>query len=757
MSSDNGIMRFNKTTGDVNIYLENNGLPALEFNTISHYQDEQGKIYFGSLNGFTVFNPKDFHNNYLNNKQILINNFTYLDHHTKKVEDKTLNLINTKEIVMEAGDLFAELEFVLCDFDFPKEVSYKWRIEGLDNEWHYQTDNKIKLATLPYGHYNLQIMARNAMGVWSNNFLQLKLKVNPPFYLTFWFFTLVAIALIIIINFSFKRRINFLREREKLNNLLQISSMKDKFFTQISHEIRTPLTLIVNPLKRVLSARQFGQADAQADIMLLETANDNAGRLLKTVNELLDLSKLDSGMSKINNEIVNISKLLVQNFAAFDGKAHMKQIQYELKTELDKNTYLLLDKNRLDKIINNLLSNAFKFTPNGGQITLQAKLQNNVLNIQVTDTGIGISEADADHIFERFFQSDKYSGTNEGGTGIGLAYCKEMILQMAGTISFTSEPGKGTCFNLTIPVEIAKVPNAHIEDTDLNNELNYIPKTLNATYAQKPKPIFDPYKFSVIIAEDNIELGNYLEILLQDNYNIFKALNGLEALAILEKNTSIDNKRCIILSDIMMPVMDGLALLQTIKAHEKLNHIPFIILTAALNQDLKMSALRIGVDDYLLKPFNDEELLIRLDQLLARNETRQSIELEENTQNIENEDIESTNATKTAIHSPAQQIWLAHLEKVVLENINNHLLSVEWLADEMAMSRRQLLRRIKELTALTAQEYINEVKLNKAKQLLEEGNVASVKEVALQVNFNNISYFSTQFKNRFGKSPSAYL
>ncbi len=533
-----------------------------------------------------------------------------------------------------------------------------------------------------------------------------------------------------------------------------MGQMKDKFFTHISHELRTPLTLIVNPLKRILADIKDKQLPGN-DKILLETANENAGRLLKMVNELLDLSKLDFGKLNLQNEEVQLNNFIKKCFTVFEGVAQLKQMHYQFKTDIPDDVLVLLDKNKLEKIINNLLSNAFKFTPAQGYIRLECSLTNNLLSIKIQDSGKGISPKDVPHIFERFFQSDASAGTNEGGTGIGLAYCREMTTQMGGNITFETELGKGTCFTVTLQ---ANSINKH--NTDISTEI-----TLNSDTGlygiHTPKfdaQGYDPDKFTLLIAEDNVTLQEYLANLLKVDYNIVLANNGREALDILSNKKDINLSKCLIISDIMMPVMNGIDFLQQIKTSEQFSQIPFIILTAGINKELKLSALRIGVDDYLIKPFDDDELLIRVEQLLARGMNKyyyHTEEVEGTDTPLTTEEVDSRIEKRDL--SAAQQNWLANLEKVVIDNLNNHLLSVEWLADEMALSRRQLLRKITDATGLTAQEYINEVRLSTAKTLLEEGSVASVKEVAQKVNFNNISYFSTQFKNRYGKSPSEYL
>ncbi|MCG8327737.1 MAG: ATP-binding protein [Chitinophagales bacterium] len=518
--------------------------------------------------------------------------------------------------------------------------------------------------------------------------------------------------------------------------LRSLDQLKSRFFTNISHELRTPVTLIAAPLENGLKKHK-GQIEESLETAI-QTAYNNANKLGGFVEELLELSRLEAEKIKLEQSPTDIHQYLQQLFFAFESGAAIKNINYQFDNQLSEKTIVQIDKKRISKIVNNLLSNALKFTPNGGIIVLKAALQgNNQLLVSVEDSGRGISQEDLPHVFDRYFQSKNKSLTTEGGAGIGLALAKELASLMGGQLTVESEWGKGSIFNLTIPIEMVEAFNQDasllIEETSIITSPLIAPKK-EGKAAHK-----------ILIVEDNHEMQQLLVSLLSDNYDYIIANNGAEAWAMLESNAPELEGLNLILSDVMMPEMDGYTLLEKIKQHKDWCRLPMIMLTARAAEEDKLNALRLGVDDYLTKPFSTEELFSRIENLISKYEEREAF----NKLEVQLE-FEST---------PSADIqWLKELESLCLAAIDKRLeLTNNYLSIQLAISVRQLQRRIKALTGMTVKQYVQEIRLQKARHLLENRVYNTVAEIAYESGFNTPAYFSRLYEKHFGKSPASYL
>ncbi|MFT5913210.1 MAG: DNA-binding response OmpR family regulator/anti-sigma regulatory factor (Ser/Thr protein kinase) [Paraglaciecola sp.] len=426
--------------------------------------------------------------------------------------------------------------------------------------------------------------------------------------------------------------------------------------------------------------------------------------------------------------------------SSFESHAQKEEINFLLNYHAEQDLQLELDKDKLETILNNVLSNAMKFTPKGGKIIFNVEDRQHEIAIKVKDTGRGIHPDDIDNVFNRFYQSNKKNAQTEGGTGIGLALSKEFIKLMNGKIWVESEWTVGSTFFITLPRKevFGMVEMETVEETVQTLQV----QTLHGNVCTMNTP-------KILIVEDNYSLRDYLETILTPHYQIETAKNGQVALDILENNkTSKTPQPDLILSDIMMPVMDGYELLTILKSKADYRNIPVIMLTARADIQDKLKALRIGVDDYLLKPFDEEELLTRIKNLLVNYEERQALA---KTENIE----ETTTEVDADVAAQIDAEWLEKMEEIVIAKMQDSQFSTEYLAELMFVNRKTLYLKIKILTGLTPNKYIRSIRLQKAKILLEEGK--SVKETAYQVGFQKVQYFSKLFKSEYGKSPSNYL
>ncbi|MCP3932226.1 MAG: response regulator, partial [Bacteroidetes bacterium] len=520
------------------------------------------------------------------------------------------------------------------------------------------------------------------------------------------------------------------------------------FVANVSHELRTPLTLLLAPIDTALKSGQL----TNKNFTLLSLAKSNGINLQYLVNDLLDLNKLEKAKLELHEKPVNFYNTLRRIVSGFESYSDVKDLHFEFHYFPDKYLNLQLDTKKFEKIVNNLLSNAFKFTADNGRILLETSETPSEIQIKVQDTGRGIHREDLPNVFNRFYQTKRKDATAEGGTGIGLALSNELAKLMKGKLRVESELNKGSTFYFTFPKKevigmlkeasekMPDTPGIHDEQSSLVNE----PTTPQAVKSA-----------TILLVEDNKNMRDYIQLILLDKYNIITAENGKEALNLLSTinngNGSPSIKNCdLIISDMMMPEMDGLQLIQHLKNDIRYSAIPSIMLTARAEMKDKLTALRLGVDDYITKPFEQEELFARVENLLHNAGERKKW-LSEVEPELEEELIEDPLLSKEATQ------WLESIEEQVNKELSQFEFNTQALADQMNISRSQLFRRLKKLTGLTPSQYIKEARLNQARILLENQTYSSVKSVAFSVGIKHLGKFSQYYKERFGKSPSAYL
>jgi len=525
--------------------------------------------------------------------------------------------------------------------------------------------------------------------------------------------------------------------------LRELDAAKSRLFANISHELRTPLTLMLAPV----SSLHKRLPEEAAERPFLNMIRQNGEQLLRRVNEILDLSKLDAGKLELEEDAVAIDAFVRRQVSMFESYAHQQQVDLDYESSLEAEQALLTDEDKLGKIITNLLSNALKFTPAGGSVLVEAEREDNQLKITVADTGRGIPAEELEHIFERFYQSKQKDVPLEGGTGIGLAFCKELAAVLGGSLEAESQVGKGSTFILRVPYQAASTASPEDE-----KPYSTRPGAAEGSVLTKPSSSSgETPQGRLLIVEDNQALREYLEAILSPAYRVHCVKNGREALSWLEQNGA--GALDLIISDVMMPEMDGFTLLEKLKEDNRYQLLPVIMLTALARRESRLRALRIGVDDYLLKPFEEEELLARIQSLLRNYQLRS-----EEPDPAEGAEREAEQEALGARPESEEELeWLAKMERITLERLGDTNFKVGDLADDLSVSTRQLFRRVKQLTGLTPNQYLQEARLEAARRMLEQKRFSSVKSVAYEVGFKDTRYFSRQYKARFGRLPSGYL
>lgn len=522
------------------------------------------------------------------------------------------------------------------------------------------------------------------------------------------------------------------RSREQAaqaEQLRQLDRAKSRFFANISHELRTPLTLILSPLERALQNRGDGATSQQNNLTL---ARKNGQQLLHLVEDILDLSKLDAGELTVTPTPVAVASLLRRIFFSFESLAQQRRVTLQDAISVAPTLAAELDARKVEQVLNNLLSNAIKYTPAGGQVTLTATQSNQTLTLTVRDTGRGIHPNDLPHVFDRYYQSGQTQAPVEGGTGIGLALTQRLVELMGGAIRVMSTLDEGSTFTVTLPLVITSMPAGSVseEQADLRGETHAAP-SFRPAFVQAGK------QARILLVEDHRDMSTYLADLLEPYYDVTCVYDGQEALATL-RTQSFD----LITSDIMMPRMDGLTFLQHLKQNDTWRHTPFILLTARADEADKLEGWRLGVDDYITKPFNADELLARIDNLLRNQQER-----------------EAWNEAHDAEPEPlsAEQAFLQQAEQIVLDHLDQSSFTVPDLADHLGISERNLHRKTKALTGLTPLQFMREIRLQHAYRLLERKAFGTVAEVCYAVGFENPSYFARLFAKRFGQAPSKII
>jgi signal transduction histidine kinase/ligand-binding sensor domain-containing protein/AraC-like DNA-binding protein len=759
LSTGNGLVQLSLADYAINTYFEEEGITHNEFNRLSSFQAESGELFFGGLNGFISFFPSEFYPPARYNPSLTFSSIEMLSRQDEQFKEITSQVRSGQEIVFRPEDKVIRISLSLQDYFFAGRTSYMYKIEGWDENWTETQTNTLQLSGFPYGEFTLRVRGLGPGRQLTEEVMELRIKVLKPFYLQWWFIALALVTLGLSIWQYYYWRLESYRKRQQLleqlvaertqkiredkqlieeqaSQLRELDAVKSRFFANISHELRTPLTLILGPLEGVLNNSRLDNRD----YTLLRMMQQNGRQLLKRINELLDLSSLDAGKMDVEQDSVLVYPLLKRILASFEGAANLKTIQLGLDFQLPTELQVLLDTDKVDKILSNYLSNALKFTPKEGTVTLRALRDSNELIFEVADTGIGLRPADQEKVFERFFQSDR--NEQVGGSGIGLSLCRELAQLMEGAVWVESELDEGSTFFLRIPLIETFGQTAAQPGVEAAMDIGRETVEENPTAVER-----DPFRATILVVEDNASLQQYIRLLLAE-YRVISAANGKMALQELEEALARGERIRLIISDIMMPVMDGMELLGQLKGNESYQSIPVIMLTAKQDADQKIKALRVGVDDYLTKPFQGEELLARVVNLIERSDQRGDSVVTAG---------KTVKAANRKILTLADQKWLEEVESLIFDHIGDTSFGIGDMAEQLAMSTRRFQQRIKELTGLTPKAYQREIQLEHARRLLESGEVRSVSEVSYEIGFKDQHYFSQLYKKRFGKMPSEYL
>lgn len=643
----------------------------------------------------------------------------------------TINPSYRKSITLAHDQNLFSIEFALLDFTNTKNNEYAYMLENFDNAWTYcGTRRFVTYTNISPGTYIFRAKGKGHNGIWNEEGASMIITILPPPWKTWWAYTGYGLIFIGLLWLARRNIINRERlkaqvalEQKEKQTLRELDHLKTKFFSNITHEFRTPLTLIQGPADHLLEKTTDKEA-----IQHLNLIKSNTQRLLKLINQLLDLAKLDAKEAKLDVKPLNLASLCRSTMAQFTSLAESRNItfQWQLTEPIPD---VQGDVEKIETILINLISNATKFTSSGGQVKVSATFEDGKFYFRVEDTGRGIPANKLKRIFDRFYQVEASDSSHAEGTGIGLALVKEYVELMRGIIHVESNPGKGTVFTVTIPLQPSTTP-AQPDTQEHNALVDRQDPTVTSSAAHLPL---------LLLVEDNEDIRTLIKSCLGSSYRYSEARHGREGLE--KARTEIPD---MIISDLMMPEMDGLEFCERIKKDPNTNHIPFIMLTAKAADEHKLTGLQTGADDYLIKPFNKQELIYKVQNLVQlRDKLQEHIKL----------NLLATATPVKAISASEQFIMKA--KTFVEANLGDTTLSVERLAEELNLGREQCYRKLMALTGLSPSAFIRKLKLQRAAQLLS-AKAAPVSQVAYQVGYENLSHFSKAFKEEFGKLPSEY-
>ena len=731
LTSNKGLIRFDLKTKTSNIYADNNGLLTNQFNYSSGIKSKDGTIYFGCINGFIAFKPESFtENTYF--PPVAITDFLLFNKSADigtKDSPLSQSVTYTREINLKYNQNSFAFRFAALCYAAPEENYLSYTLKGFDKEWYNVGRNSvINYSNLPYGTYIFHLRGSNSDGKWNEKERILKIHILPPFYLSGWayfIYLLLGILSVVGIIYYFRKRNEqkhqqamekFEREKER-----ELYTAKIDFFTNVAHEIRTPLTLIKSPLENVLVSPNVS-ADIRDD---LEIMNLNTTRLLDLVNQLLDFRKTETRGFQLNFVECNISDILQQIYMRFTPLARQKKLEFVI--ECSESIYASIDREALTKIISNLFTNAIKYSET--YIHVRLWMEDTCWFLSVCNDGNVIPMEMREEIFKPFIQYKDGFSRKVSGTGIGLALARSLAELHEGNL-IMDDSQKQNCFILSLPVKHEHTIAISKSEIKLKED----PKEEDPGQLQQ-KP-----RYTVLIVEDNVEMLAFVVRQLSPVYQILTATNGVEALKVLEGHTVN-----LIVSDIMMPEMDGLELCDRIKSDLDYSHIPIVLLTAKTTLQSKIDGLKSGADAYIEKPFSVEYLKVSVANLLSNHEKLHAA--------FAHSPFIQTNSMAM---TKADETFLKTLNEVIVANMQNPDFCLDDMASLLNMSRSSLNRKIKGVLDMTPNDYIRLERLKKAAQLLREGE-CKVNEVCYMVGFNTPSYFTKCFQKQFGILPKDFV
>ncbi|RRB09841.1 hybrid sensor histidine kinase/response regulator [Larkinella knui] len=745
LSTNEGLCRVNPRTKAVRVYQVSDGLPSNNFkqNTVFRHTNQ---LIFGSENGIVQFNPD----------QILDDTRPFPVYITTLTVMDKPRAITGSVIRLKHDENLVSIGFAALAYEQPAKNQYAYQLVGVNKDWVPNGNRTVvNFTSLPPGSYTFRVKAANSNGFWTQNIASIQLIVQPPWWATWWAYALYGLIAVGAIWGYIRFSTNRIRQRQELElnrrqaeQLKAVDELKTRFFSNITHEFRTPLSLIIAPVEKMLQQGRF-------DGPMLTLVHRNAEQLLRLINQLLDLSKLEGHYMAVSPMQGEVADFIHQIVAVFQRAAEQKGIVLTCNLDRFPASEHVFDADKWEKILTNLLANALKFTEAGGRVTLTlvpvgTAEEMTAVEFQLVDSGIGIAPEQLPYIFDRFYQADTSTTRAHEGTGLGLALVHELIQLLGGRISVESQVGVGTTFRWTLPVgpvskavDLPRISPARFQQPAAGPVVSPEPASLlNAAQEALPR---------LLIVEDNDELREFLVGELASSYHILQAVDGLQGWEITQAELPD-----IVLTDVMMPRLDGHELTRLIKNHAHTDHIAVVMLTAKAAQPSRIEGLQHGADEYLSKPFSRAELHLRLQNLMIRQQKladyyRQQFSLPGRSEGA----VDSTAGLPAPGPAENTDPFLVRIYALLDQHLDDSTISVDWLADQLTMNRKTLYRKVQSLIQLAPAELIRQYRIRKAADLLRAGH--NVAETADLVGFNTPSHFTLVFKEIYQQTPTEFI
>lgn len=746
LGTSSGISFFDLSTNEFFNFNASDGVTGTVFNISSALKDEIGNIFLGSNEGITFFNPGEIKlSTFI--PPVVLTEFQIFNQSVLIGDNSPLrkNIYHSKEIVLSHSQNVFSFQFAALEFTSPEAIQYAYKMDGFDADWVNIGNRRfVTYTNLNPGEYIFKVKSTNSDRIWSNNFSSVKVIITPPWWQTIWAIGLYVLIFILgvwgIVRFQSNRTKlqHELKMREfESHHIREVESLKSRFFANLSHEFRTPLTLIKGPLEQLLSGKAKENTTG-----LYKMALRNTEKLQSLIDELLELSKLEIEKIPLNKEQHNIVYLLQSIAGTFNPLAEQKNISFAFKTEIES-LVINLDKDKLEKIINNLLSNAFKFAPAGGIVNIELKTEikndNALADVIITDNGIGIPDEHLTKIFNRFYQVEENVNKKIAGSGIGLALVKELVTLHQWDITVKSIPEEETSFTLQIPLTKEELESISYVKDELQAYYNKAgwEENIYDESSEADRFLRNDDKPVLLFVDDSEDVRAYVTLLLQDDYNLLVTDNAKNAMEL-----SVQNIPDLVLSDVMMPEIDGIELCNMLKSNSKTSHIPIILLTAKVTEESRIEGLESGADDYMTKPFDNEELAVRIRNLIEqRKNLREKFSKEINVQ------------PAGLVSNILDKEFMKKVYEHINQNLGNPNYDTDHLANELFISRRQLHRKLQALTGHSPGEFMRTLRMKQAAKMLLEKRF-SITQIAYEVGFGSPAQFTRAFKKHFDCLPS---
>lgn len=749
MSTFNGLSQFNFKSGIFKNYYQTDGLQSNQFTYNASLQLSTGELVFGGINGFSLFRPENIvPREYM--PPVFITNILINSKPVSEVSQYIRSAGNADVIELRVpyNQAVFNFSFNALEYTSPEKIKYGYFLEGWDKNWNYSGNiNNINYNNLAEGSYTLRLKSTNINGQWNEKETLLKLVILPPWYRSWWAYIIyiLAVGSLIWLYLRYRSQQAHLRYKMKLTELdaekeKEINEKRQSFFTNITHEFRTPLTLIINPLKDLLYGKQ------KADNGEIELVYRNARRLLSLVDQLLLFRKTESETGKLELAKLDIRQVCQETFTYFIQQARSKSIRYEFDCP-DQLPLLYGDREKLQIVFYNLLSNALKYTPAHGHISFRVREEEEKVLAEVADSGPGIPPETGSRLFEKFSQVHKKDSQAKAGFGIGLYLVKQLVDEHKGLIWYESKPGEGTRFIVELKKGHTHFGDRPVLETEAVPEHELLEEIIAG---EEPMPILKlqtdglesvvSEKHSILITDDNLQMRTYLAQVFTQDFIVYEAGSGEEAF-----KRAGELLPDIIISDVMMESMSGIEFCKLVKENTALSHIPFVLITGSFSQESKMKGIEAGADDYITKPFEKDMLVARVQSLIKKQQNLQKyfyneITHQQNTLNISGE------------YKDFLEACISSVER----NLDKDEFNIQVLAQDMGMSHSKLYKKIKTISGQSANSFIRYIRLRKAAELFINSDY-NISETAFYVGIKDIKYFREQFSRTFGMKPSEYI